>query len=311
LDQNKRRPELEQLLRGAEIFAINGGNPDVAAMAFRATETTAGKVSGLLDKLQKGRTIFLGRSAGAMLGGDSLGLTDEFGAWVGAAMELAADSDETHIDIGTGKAEEDTHLGHHARSGMDLIGDCAIRPHWSPNSWTRKSNFYAAVTGLHIVRVPNGQGMVCSGRGADHKCIMHGRRIVSGAPDPGDEWVHKQGERVCCGDNPCLSWADGPGDEIDLDKFCRCELVSTGESSTLMMPAFFWKAAASELAKVTSGKRHEPNRKLVATLQKHDIPSGAALIYAVHALCGESQDAESTVAAQTSETTVEEDVYQD
>merc|ERR1719440_2700179 len=40
LDKDKRRPALEKLLQAADIIAINGGNPDVAVMAFRTTEAT-------------------------------------------------------------------------------------------------------------------------------------------------------------------------------------------------------------------------------------------------------------------------------
>merc|ERR1719399_752399 len=59
---------------------------------------------------------------------------------------------------------------------MDLVGNCVIRPHYTPEQWDKASETFERAMGLNVVRVPNGEGMMCARGvcrmvGMEHKVV--------------------------------------------------------------------------------------------------------------------------------------------
>lgn len=143
--------KLRGLLYGADVLAVNGGNPDWLAFEYHKLAPFFSAM--IIDRLENGSLIYLGRSAGSMVAGSDFGLAFE----------------PNPVFLGL--------LGNETR-GLQLAGTCAIRPHYTPK-WDLASNVYekASHGRVHIVLVPDGEGLACiSGR-----CAMVGSTSREGA----------------------------------------------------------------------------------------------------------------------------------
>merc|ERR1711933_145323 len=88
-----------------------------------------------------------GRSAGAMVAGADATLTIEIDPNLWAAMGFL-------------------------HQGLGLVGTYTIRPHYTRDTWDRASEVYEETLGLNVVRMPNGEGLMCSG----NTCKMVGMK---------------------------------------------------------------------------------------------------------------------------------------
>ena len=99
-------------------------------------------------RVEQGRLVFLGRSAGSMVGGRDISLTSEPNPLL--LEYLLPDTGALH-------------------RGLELAGDCTIRPHYASSAWDvvvalsmqmAERRGYASV---NVVRVPNEEALQCIG----------------------------------------------------------------------------------------------------------------------------------------------------
>eukprot|EP00933_Yihiella_yeosuensis_P023461 TRINITY_DN18270_c0_g6_i1.p1 TRINITY_DN18270_c0_g6~~TRINITY_DN18270_c0_g6_i1.p1 ORF type:complete len:508 (+),score=79.27 TRINITY_DN18270_c0_g6_i1:84-1526(+) len=124
-------------LKSADIIIANGGNPDFSKYVFI---DFAGEVlKPVLEKVHAGSVIYMGQSAGSMVGSADMGLTFE-------------PSPAIFEDL----LREDTR-------GLSLIGRCAIRPHDPQQSkkYDIISAVYGKLKGVKVIRLHNGDGLKC------------------------------------------------------------------------------------------------------------------------------------------------------
>jgi len=128
----------EEILADVDIIALDGGNPDLHKFAL--SKVSPGFAKALKKRILAGKTVFIGRSAGAMIGADDM-ITYEPNPNLGSY--LFGDSETA--------------------SGMHLIGDCSIRPHWS-SKWKPGVVLYTMLTRSkeRIIPVRNGEAVSCS-----------------------------------------------------------------------------------------------------------------------------------------------------
>lgn len=138
--------QVDTLLDGVDIIAVNGGDPDF--VTFALTKLVPGLNEAIRARVEAGSLVFMGRSAGAMAGGADVGLSTEPPPSLSISL-----------------------LGCSSK-GLELAGNCAIRPHYSQESWDKASETYERAGGLNVVRMPNGEGMMC----AQGVCKMVGMR---------------------------------------------------------------------------------------------------------------------------------------
>jgi len=126
---------LLDLLSAADIIIVNGGNPDFVKYVLKqfAHEIMAAAIG----KLHAGSLVYMGESAGSMVGSADVGLTYE-----------------NTPNLYDKLLQADT-------SGLALAGNCAIRPHDHGEIWDLASAVYGKLKSLNVVRLPNGDGLRC------------------------------------------------------------------------------------------------------------------------------------------------------
>jgi len=134
-----------ELLNSTDVIAVNGGNPDFVKYVF--TVFAGELMEKVKARIEEGSLVYLGRSAGAMIGSADVGLTYE--------------PDPVLLD----------HLNNGKTGGLALAGWCAIRPHYKDDMmWDITTSVYEEAKHLNELRVPNGAGVGCM----DAKCKMYG-----------------------------------------------------------------------------------------------------------------------------------------
>merc|ERR1712196_151310 len=83
--------------------------------------------------------------------------------------------------------------------GMVLAGRCAIRPHYSKSTWDIASEVYERSKGLNVIRMPNGEGMMCLGAqckmvGMKHDCVYANKSDPPNCTVPPGAVPHHQGD---------------------------------------------------------------------------------------------------------------------
>lgn len=134
--QNRPQPLADclALLESADILVVNGGNPDFVNFVLR--EFAIAFTERMVARVRNGSLVYLGRSAGAMVGSADAGVTFE-----PSPNLLAA-------------------LLHKDTKGLGLVGRCAIRPHFKL-LWDLTSNTYGLMKNLTVLRLPDGEGLQC------------------------------------------------------------------------------------------------------------------------------------------------------
>lgn len=155
--------DLRRLFEEASVICLNGGNPDF--LKFVLMELAAPLTKTWLHRVQQGKTIFLGRSAGSMVGGADIGLTSEPNPLLLEYLLPRA------------------HGLHH---GLQLVGSCSIRPHYSPQ-WDLVSALFQALRSELVVRVGNDEALLCM----DGRCKMVGKLSVQGEEPLSKTQMHR------------------------------------------------------------------------------------------------------------------------
>eukprot|EP00931_Biecheleriopsis_adriatica_P087635 TRINITY_DN62067_c0_g1_i1.p1 TRINITY_DN62067_c0_g1~~TRINITY_DN62067_c0_g1_i1.p1 ORF type:complete len:543 (+),score=105.86 TRINITY_DN62067_c0_g1_i1:88-1716(+) len=138
------RQTVDELLESVDVVVVSGGSPDFLTYAMMLCDYLKER---LRTRVRDGKTIFMGRSAGAMIGGKDSELTTEMLPKMWETLGIS-------------------------RHGLGIAGDCTIRPHYTKTTWDRASAMYEQILGVQVVRVPNGEGLLCSGK----DCKMVGMR---------------------------------------------------------------------------------------------------------------------------------------
>jgi len=128
------------LLGTADIMIVNGGDPDFAKFVFMQFASVV--LQPAIHKIKSGHMIYLGQSAGAMIGAADIGLSYDQNPHI-FKMLLGKDS-----------------------RGLRLAGNCAIRPHdtgLSRSKYDLASAVYGKLKGLNVARLSNGEGLKCIG----------------------------------------------------------------------------------------------------------------------------------------------------
>lgn len=162
------------------LIAVCGGDPDI--VNFMITTFLPEVTNAIQTKVADGSMIYMGRSAGAMCGSKDVALTTE-------PMPSLTDNLLGCESSGTMKNTE----------GLGLAGKCVIRPHYSKAKWDIPSEIYERAKGVNVVRIPNGEGMMCLGTnckmvGMAHVNAWDGLNLVgSSYTDPDNHVPHSQG----------------------------------------------------------------------------------------------------------------------
>eukprot|EP00933_Yihiella_yeosuensis_P023460 TRINITY_DN18270_c0_g5_i1.p1 TRINITY_DN18270_c0_g5~~TRINITY_DN18270_c0_g5_i1.p1 ORF type:complete len:482 (+),score=51.78 TRINITY_DN18270_c0_g5_i1:61-1506(+) len=124
-------------LRSADIIIANGGNPDFSKYVF--LDFAGELLKPVIDKVQAGSVIYMGQSAGSMVGSADMGLTIE----PRPAIFKLLDKEDTR--------------------GLSLVGCCAIRPHTPLDSklYDIVAAVYGKLKGVKVIRIHNGDGLQC------------------------------------------------------------------------------------------------------------------------------------------------------
>jgi hypothetical protein len=121
-------------LRGqVDIFLMGGGDPELGAYNLQFNKKFFDQV---VEKVHDGDVIYMGRSGGAMAAGTDVGLSGEF-------------MPNWHHIVAKG----DT-------GGLSLVQGI-VRPHYSFASWDAASLAYGVIKGYPVLRIPNGEGVIC------------------------------------------------------------------------------------------------------------------------------------------------------
>lgn len=145
-----------KLIANSSVLAVNGGNADF--VDFVLTKYIQELSNLIKERVTSGSMMYVGRSAGAMAGGADIGLSVE-------ARPSLTDN--------LLQCEENGNLKN--LNGLRLAQVCAIRPHYKQEAWDIAAEVYQRSKGLHVVRIPNGEGMMCSRSlckmvGMEHDC---------------------------------------------------------------------------------------------------------------------------------------------
>jgi len=126
---------LVELFESVDVIAVSGGSPDFLKFAMSLSPYVKEYVAKAVGE---GRIVYTGRSAGAMVAGVDSALTTEMmpRLW-------------EHLGI--------------TRHGLGLAGSCAIRPHYNAHTWDKASEVYEQTLDINVVRMPNGEGLMCKG----------------------------------------------------------------------------------------------------------------------------------------------------
>jgi len=159
----KEAAAMLSLLGTADILIVNGGDPDFAKLVLVHFASVV--LQPAIQKIKAGHMVYLGESAGSMVGAADIGLTYESNPNVFKKL-----------------------LGEDTR-GLKLAGNCAIRPHDSGLSGSKydlASSVYGQLKDLKVARLSNGEGLQCSGTacrvvGGDGQL---GASIFKGPSDP-------------------------------------------------------------------------------------------------------------------------------
>jgi len=155
--------DMLSLLGAADVMIVNGGSPDFAKFVFMHFASAV--LQPAIHKIKAGRMIYLGQSAGAMIGAADIGLTYASPNPNIFKMLLSKDS-----------------------RGLRLAGNCAIRPHdtgLSASRYDLASAVYGKLKGLNVARLSNGEGL---------KCIGTTCRVVGGDGQLGDSVFEGQSD---------------------------------------------------------------------------------------------------------------------
>jgi len=142
----KYAESIRELVSRVNIIAINGGDPAVALLAMRTSPVFT---KAVIERIQNGDAVFVGRSAGAMLAGADAGLTNEMPKHVRKSL----------LDDNT--------------VGLQLIpgsggGKGAVRPHYSTHWDGPMVDYESALAGrgenVTFYGIPNGEALTCLGK---------------------------------------------------------------------------------------------------------------------------------------------------
>ncbi|CAE7481001.1 unnamed protein product [Symbiodinium natans] len=128
--------KFETLLDQSNVVFANGGNPDIYGFVVKKFAPQLGEL--IRKRVQEGTLLYMGRSAGGMVGGSDFALTYEPSPALTSSL-----------------LNEDTR-------GLALAGKCALRPHIKNHLWDITSKIYAKATGQTVVLAANGEGLFCN-----------------------------------------------------------------------------------------------------------------------------------------------------
>mmetsp|Transcript_136508 Transcript_136508/g.345661 ORF Transcript_136508/g.345661 Transcript_136508/m.345661 type:complete len:428 (-) Transcript_136508:183-1466(-) len=148
---------LKRLIEEADVFAMCGGNPDLAAFVMRAFPAVA---KLLKKKLEKGRAVYMGRSAGGMVAGSNAAFSYEPTPEMFQSV-LSADP-----------------------TGLQLLPECIVKPHFKTEAHEVYASALEKGSGLRVARIPNYMALACKS----------GSCVLQGSPRPADlEWQNAKG----------------------------------------------------------------------------------------------------------------------
>eukprot|EP00930_Biecheleria_cincta_P039030 TRINITY_DN2683_c0_g1_i1.p1 TRINITY_DN2683_c0_g1~~TRINITY_DN2683_c0_g1_i1.p1 ORF type:complete len:566 (-),score=90.30 TRINITY_DN2683_c0_g1_i1:85-1782(-) len=127
---------LVDLFESVDVIGVSGGSPDFLKFAMSLSPYVKEHITTAVGE---GRIVYTARSAGAMVGSVDSALTTEM------------------------KPRLWEHLGI-TRHGLGLVGSCAIRPHYNADTWDKASEMYENTLDINVVRMPNGEGLMCKGK---------------------------------------------------------------------------------------------------------------------------------------------------
>ncbi|CAJ1430741.1 unnamed protein product [Effrenium voratum] len=133
-------PELKRRLAEAAVVVVNDGNPDLLAFAYNKFAPSFGQM--IRDRVRDESLVFLGRGAGAMVGGQNFALTTKPKALL--LQDLLQSNTE----------------------GMQLAGQCAVLPGWEDEMklWDMSLTLLDHAMGGQIdtIGLHHGSALVCS-----------------------------------------------------------------------------------------------------------------------------------------------------
>lgn len=153
--------DVQAQLQEADVIVANGGNPDF--LNFVLGVFAPQLAEQIRDRVLAGEVVFVGQSAGSMVGAADVGLTYE--PKPALLQEL---------------------LHGQTSSVLSLAGRCAIRPHVTGDQWDLVSALYGLANDLNVVGIPNNEALLCISR----SCHMVGETgrlspsVFSGRSDP-------------------------------------------------------------------------------------------------------------------------------
>lgn len=146
------------ILDSVDVLAFAGGSVDF--LAFVLTKMAADVGSLIQDRVRDGSLILVGKSAGSMVTGFDFGLSVDF------------ENSSPNIGDNLLKCESGGDLKNF--KGLGLTGRCAVRPHYD-STFDVATAVYERTKSLNVVRLPDGEGMMCVGAsckmvGVQHQC---------------------------------------------------------------------------------------------------------------------------------------------
>ena len=127
--------KFEKMLDESNVIFANGGNPDLFGFVVMKFAPQVGKL--IQKRVREGRLLYIGRSAGGMVGGSDYALTAEPSPLLTTTL-----------------LEQDT-------KGLALAGRCALRPHTKNLLWDLVSKMYADATGQTVILAANDEALYC------------------------------------------------------------------------------------------------------------------------------------------------------
>ena len=134
-DANPCLTKFKKMLDESNVIFANGGNPDLFGFVVMKFAPEVGKL--IQKRVREGTLLYIGRSAGGMVGGSDFALTAE-----------------PNPVLTTTLLDQDT-------KGLALAGKCALRPHTKNLLWDLVSKMYADATGQTVILAANGEGLFC------------------------------------------------------------------------------------------------------------------------------------------------------
>lgn len=186
-----KKIDARKLLDGVDLVAVNGGNSDYVTFALTKLAPQLGNM--IFDRVNSGHLVYMGRSAGAMVGGRDVGVT----------LEPTATVSDNLLGC---KATSATSTSHEKNmQGLGLIGVCSIRPHYTQDKWDHVTEVYERAKGEYVVRIPNGEGLMCMQGHCKMVGIAHGTTWLENPKRGvnyriGDAVPHHQGKEASVGE---------------------------------------------------------------------------------------------------------------